>query len=196
VPNVRSLFDVGTRVDVETRLDLADRNGNAGAFAANTRVHYDPPPQCLEAIDGTVWRSPDGQAGEKLNIAFRKVVGAADRDGPITIRARAAIETTRLDVVPAVADAASPGEASHRIGLEAEIRGLLRGIVAGRSALRVKVDRFVGARVETVRSLAYDYSWTVRDVVQLGLNVGMQSTTQPASVASGPSLGLTWRARL
>jgi hypothetical protein len=195
VPNVRSVFDVGSRVDVETRVDLADRNGNDGPLGAtmNTRVHYDPPPKFLEAVDGIVWKSPDGQAGEKLNIAFRKVI-ATGRERPITIRGKAAMETTTLPVAGLVADA-STADQSHRYGLETEIRGLLSGIIRGSGALRLKVERFAGARVETVRSLAYDYSWSVRDIAHLGLNVGLRRDTQPAVVVSEPSFGLTWRAQ-
>jgi hypothetical protein len=192
VPNVRSVFDVGSRVDVETRVDLADRNGNNGA-TMNTRVHYDPPPKFLEAVDGIVWKSPDGQAGEKLNIAFRKVI-ATDRERPITVRGQAAVETTTSAIAGLVGDT-SPADQSHRYGLETEIRGLLSGIVRGSGALRLKVERFAGARVETIRSLAYDYSWTVRDIAHLGLNVGLRHDTQPARVVSEPSFGLTWRAQ-
>jgi hypothetical protein len=195
VPNVRSVFDVGARLDVETRVDLADRNGNGDAPGAtmNTRVHYDPPPKFLEAVDGVVWRSRDGQTGEKLNIAFRKII-ATERERPITIRGRAGVETTTLPVAGLIGDA-SPADQSHRYGLETEIRGLLSGLVRGSGALRLKVERFAGARVETVRSLAYDYSWTVRNIAHLGLNVGVRHDRQPALVVSEPSLGLTWRAQ-
>jgi hypothetical protein len=196
VPNLRSVFDVGNRLDVETRVDLADRNDSGGALGAtmNTRVHYDPPPKFLEAVEGVVWKAPDGEAGEKLNIAFKKVVGAAERERPITIRGRAAVETTTIPVAGSVGGV-SPADESHRYGFETEIRGLLSGLVRGSGALRLTVERFAGARVETVRSLAYDYSWTVRNFAHLGLNVGMRRDTRPALVVSEPSLGLTWRAQ-
>ncbi len=195
VPNLHSVFDVSDRLDVETKVELADRNSSGSSSIVNTHLHYDPPPKFIEAVDGTVWRSPDGQAGEALNIAFRKIIGAGERQRPITIRGRAGLESTSADPDSDAAADAPFGAGSYRYGLETEVRGLLGGLVLGGGALRLKIDRFAGAHVETVKSLAYSYSWTLRNVVQLGLNIGMRHDAQPAIVVSEPSVGLTWRAQ-
>jgi hypothetical protein len=68
-------------------------------------------------------------------------------------------------------------------------------LARGRSALRLKVERLAGPQVETARSLAYDYSWTVRNFAQLGWSVGMRSVTEQAIAVLEPSFGLTWRAQ-
>jgi hypothetical protein len=195
VPNFRSTFDLGAHLDVETRVDFADRNYEGGAIGAtvNTRVHYDPPAPFLEAVDGTAWKSADGQEGEALNIAFRKVISIAGRERPITIRGLAAVETTSIGALPSALPEDPGAEGSRRYRVETEVRGLIRSLSRGKSALRLKIERLAGAQVETAKSVAYDYSWTVRNVVQLGLNVGMRSATEQAVAVLEPSVGLTWR---
>jgi hypothetical protein len=195
VPNLRSSFDLGPRVDLETRLGFADRNGGPLGTIVKTRVHYDPPAPFIESVDGTVWRSPGGQAGEALNVAFKKVIQVPDRPRPITIRGRAVVESTTAGVAADVA-AVATGAESRRYSLETEVRGLVTSLMRGRSALRLKLERSAGVLVEKVESLAYDYSWTLRNVTQLGFNVGMQqrATEQTVAVVE-PSVGLTWRAQ-
>jgi hypothetical protein len=197
VPNLRSTFDLGTRVGVETRVDLADRNSNGSSAGAlvKTRLHYDPPPPFLETVDGSVWRAPDGQTGETLNIAFKTAIEVPGRQRPITIRGRAAMESTSFDVASDPTTVATLAEARRRYGFETEVRGLLRGLAGRKSALRLKIERLTGGRVETAKSLAYDYSWTVHDVAQLGLNFGMRRATQETIAVLEPSFGLTWQAR-
>jgi hypothetical protein len=196
VPNLRSKFDLGARVGVEARVDLGDRNGNDAAGMVKTRVHYDPPPQFLESVDGVVWRSPDGQTGEKLDIAFRKVIGAAARERPITIRGRAGVESTFWEgAAPQPDSVSSMPEQSRRYSFETEVRGLLGSLARGKSALRLKIERLAGAHVESAKSLAYNYSWTVRNFAQLGFNVGMRSATEEAIAVLEPSLGLTLKAK-
>jgi hypothetical protein len=114
----------------------------------------------------------------------------------VTIRSKATLETTVASTLtPAPGAAASLGHReTQRLGLETEVRGLLSGFLAGRSALLLKIERIEGAEPRDARSLTYDHSWLVSDVARVGVNVGMLRTIRRAAEVFEPSFRLTWRA--
>jgi hypothetical protein len=66
--------------------------------------------------------------------------------------------------------------------------------LTGRSALKLKIDRIMGAGAQSARSVTFDHAWSVGAAAKLGVNVKMERTTSALDGAtSDPSVGLTWR---
>ena len=196
VPRVSSTFAISDRLGLETRVDLSDWNSRTivPGTKVDTRLHFKSSAPFLDELEGRVWRSPDGQSGRILKFGFYQKFSDANALTPITIRSRAVVETT-VGRTPSVPErSALPGmrPENRRVGVEAEVAGLMSRALSGRGALKIKVDKIVGARPETAGSMAYDQSWNV-GLGQLGLNLKMLRATYTTAGALQPSLGISWQ---
>jgi hypothetical protein len=194
VPNVSSAFELAHGLNLETRLNLADWNSADEPPGAkfDTRVHFQSSAPFLDEFEGRYWHSPEGQTGRLLKFGFYQKLRESSSLAPLTIRSRATLETTD----GWAASAAAPGTAPNRkIGWETELGGVAAGLLPGRSALKLRVERVAGAQAETARSLAYDPSWSKRNLGQFGVNVKMLRATLTTADALQPSIGISWRAQ-
>jgi hypothetical protein len=180
LPYFSSAFALSARIDLETRLDLAEWNQNAGRLDGRfaTRLRIQQPAPFLDELEGRFWRSPDGATGRLVRVAFEQRL-THSRTTPITIRGKATLEKTSA--------------LERRVALEAEIRGLKSPTTRGKAALRLNVSCGGGTAPDASRSVSYDRSWTLPSALQVGFNVGMQQTTSPEADVVEPSLGLRWR---
>jgi len=188
LPKVTSALALGPRVDLETRVSLAEWNGQTDPLDAKfaTRLHVQAPAPFVDDFEGRFWRLPDGQTGRLLRLGFYQRLAAARRAGPITIRSKATAETLS-------APAAAGGNGHQRLAFETEVGGLLSGLGGSRTAVRLKVTRNSGADLERTHSLGYDRSWLLAGATELALNVGLRRTTHATVGAVEPSFGISWR---
>jgi hypothetical protein len=197
IPKVTSDFAIGSHLGVETQLKFDDWNSAAAVSGAkvDTRLHFQSSAPFLDELEGRVWRSPDGQSGRILNFGFYQILSDSNALTPLTVRTTASFEATQ-GVSPSPTPGDSPamtGAESRRVAFETEVRGLLSRRLRGRSALRLKIDRIVGAGAQSARSVAFDHAWSVGSAARLGVNVKMERTDVAAGATNDPSLGLTWR---
>ena len=192
VPHLSSSFAISDRVDVETRVDLAEWNTRAKLSEAtfDTRVSFRSPAPFLEELEGQVWRSPDGQSKEAVRVGFYQTLRPADQSPALTLRGKAVFETA----VGADAGLGASGRPeTHRVGLETVVGGFLSRLLAGQNALSIKLERMTGATFETARSIAFNHSWSLAAIGQFGFHVGMRSATDDTGDRFEPSLGFSWR---
>ena len=188
LPKVTSALTLGPRVDIETRVNLAEWNGRTDPHDAKfaTRLHVQAPAPFVDHLEGKFWRLPGGQTGRLLRLGFYQRLAAPRRGHPITIRSKATIETLS-------AASATGGVDNQRVGFEAEVGGLMSGPAAAQTALRLKILRHLGADPATARSVSYDRSWSLPGETQLALNLGLLRATRPNADVVEPSLGISWQ---
>ena len=202
VPNVSSTVTLSERVGLETRVDLAEWNSRTDLLEAkfDTRLHVRSPAPFLDELEGRIWRTPDGQSGRVLNFGFYQILREPEVGPAVTLRSLATVETTTgalaMEVRTTDTKTALFRPESHRVKLETELRGLLSGLLPGKSALRLRIEQAIGASPEKTRSLTYDHSWRVRKLGSFGFNLGMLHGTRSAIDVSEPSLGFSWHAEL
>jgi hypothetical protein len=195
VPHVSSALAISDRLGLETRFDLSDWNSRTVVPGArvDTRLHFQSSAPFLDELEGSVWRSPDGQSGRILKFGFYQKLTAANAPTPLTIRSRAVVETI-VGISPTLPDATDTLGAraeNRRFGIETEFGGLMSRFMTSRGALKIKLDRVAGPHPESASSLAYDQSFKV-GLGQLGLNLKMLQATYTTAGVLEPSLGLTW----
>jgi hypothetical protein len=193
IPRVTSTIALGKRVGFETRLGGTEWNGPAAPLEhrLDTRLHFRSPAPFLDELEGRVWRSPDGRSGRILKFGFYQKLRDADAKLtlPLTFRGQATVEATTAQL--GTVGAAAGG--SRRLGVETELAGLMSGI-AGRKALRVKLERVEGGRPASSSSVAYDHGWTVGDFGRVGVNLEMLRASQAPTDGFAPTLNVSWRA--
>jgi hypothetical protein len=212
-PRLSSTVALSDRLGLQTQLRLDDWNTHAeipGANVVDTELRYRSSVPFFDDLEGRVWRSPDGQSGERLGMGFhhRFVVGDPT---PITLSGKASVEST---IVPLQADSAQPeidagapqteadGAAvqsvvraeTRRVRLETELGGILPQ-ARGRSAVNFKVDQATGATRATASSVAYRYSWKIGGA-DLRFNFKLRRTIDNATSILDRSVGLNWKWQL
>jgi hypothetical protein len=194
VPNLSSAFALGQRLGVETRMNLAEWNSGAELPGAkfDTRLHFRSSAPFLDELEGRYWRSNAGQTGRLLKFGFYQNLRESSSTAPLTIRSRATLETSD-GVAAADGIVRTLPRDNRRLGWETELAGVTAGFLPGRSAVKLALEKVAGQRAETTRSLAYDHSWSVRNVAQFGVNVKMLRATLTTADALQPSIGLSWR---
>jgi hypothetical protein len=196
VPNVSSAFELAHGLNLETRLNLADWNSADEPAGAkfDTRVHFQSSAPFLDEFEGRYWHSPEGQTGRLLKFGFYQKLRESSSLAPLTIRSRATLETLHGAAAVSAVAATAPAP-NQRVGWETELGGFTAGLLPGRSALKLRVERVGGAQAETTRSLAYDQTWSMRNLGQFGVNVKMLRATLTTADALQPSIGISWRAQ-
>jgi hypothetical protein len=195
VPNVSSALELAHGLDLETRMSLADWNSADESPGAkfDTRLHFQSSAPFLDEFEGRYWRSPAGQTGRLLKFGFYQKLRGSSSLAPLTIRSRATLETTDgWAAATAMPSATAP---NRKIGWETELGGVAAGLLPGRSALKLRVERVAGEQAETTHSLAYDQSWSLRNLGQFGVNVKMLRATLTTEDTLQPSIGFSWRAQ-
>jgi hypothetical protein len=182
LPKVSSTLALAPRVDLETRLDLAEWNSGSRLLDAKfaTRLHVQAPAPFLDELEGRFWRMPDGRTGRLLGLGFYQRLGNGHGPNGLTLRTRATLETA--------------SDATQRVAFETELGGLQPSAAAGRAALRLKVVRNSGVAAATAHSVAYDRSWTLPSTAEVAFNLGMLRSTSVSGAAVEPTLGMSWRA--
>jgi hypothetical protein len=180
VPNLSSAFVLGKNLDIETRVNFAER-----ATTFDTRLHVRSLGPFFDELEGRVWRSPDGLTNQLLRLGFYQIVGNATAVSPLTLTGRAILEVSNS------AGFADPGR--RRFGVETRFAGFVSPFVPGKGALSFKVERVVGPRPESARTLGFDQSWTMRNLTKLGLNLKLLHATQSTERDIEPSIDFTWR---
>jgi hypothetical protein len=188
LPKLTSALTLSPRVALETRVNLAEWNGQTDPLDAKfaTRLHVQAPAPFLDDLEGRFWRLPDGQTGRLLRLGFYQRLPAPRRAGPITIRSKATVETLS-------AAAAVGGAGQQQLGFETEVGGLMAGAAGSRTAVRLKVTHHYGAELETTHLLAYDRSWLFPGATELALNIGVLRAVRTTAAAVEPSFGISWR---
>jgi len=128
VSRVSSSVALTHRLGLDTKVELRDWNVQTGPAGAkvDTTVHFDPSAPIVDRLEGRFWRSPDGQAGQLLQLGFHKKLRTSGGVAPLTIRSHATFETkTGLDNSIGQAAAADPHLDTRRMGLDAELTGIL-----------------------------------------------------------------------
>lgn len=184
LPKVSSTVALAPRIDLETRLDLAEWNSSTNPLDAKfaTRLRVQAPAPFLDELEGKFWRLPDGRTGRLLGLGFYQRLGADHGSQRLTVRTRATLETA--------------SDTSQRVALETELGGLAPRLARGRAALRFKVVRALGSSPTDASSVAYDRSWTLPSAAQVAFNLGMHRSTTIAGAILEPTAGFSWRAGL
>jgi hypothetical protein len=185
LPKLTSKLALAPRVDLETRVDLAEWNSSSRLLDAKfaTKLHVQAPAPFLDELEGRVWRLPDGQTGRLLRLGFYQRMGERHGSDALSLRTKATVETGSV--------------VGRRLAVETELKGFDPAPGKGRSALRLKVVRSFGAAPEAARTLAYDRAWSLPGASQIAVNVGVQESTAPLDTAGPtPSFGVSWRAAL
>jgi hypothetical protein len=191
VPRVSSSVALTDRLGLETKIELPDWNAPAGAPGAkvDTTLRFVPSVPFADRLEGKFWRSPDGQTGQRFQLGFHKKLRVTAGVAPLTIRSNAIFETVDKPVGEATRD---PGLDSRRVGLETELTGLLPNVPPGRCAVRVKLEKTIGARAGTAQSIGYTQNWAMRYLGRLGMSVKMLRDSIDTANELQPSVGLTW----
>jgi hypothetical protein len=184
VPNVRSGFTLGESIDIETRVNFTELNTGSDA-SFDTRLHLRSLGPFFDELEGTVRRSPDGLTTQLLRLGFYQIVGNASAITPITLTGRAIYELTQ---------GAPLAEAGRKRGLETRLTGLTSPL-PGAGALSLTVEQISGARPQSNRALAFDQSWSYRNVAELGLKMKLLRATYTTADDLEPSIDFTWHSR-
>lgn len=182
LPKVSSTVALAPRIDLETRLDLAEWNSSNDPFDARfaTRLRVQAPTPFLDELEGKFWRLPDGRTGRLLGLGFYQRIGDDHGSKRLTVRTRATVETA--------------SDTTHRVALETEFGGLTPRLSTGRGALRFRVVRDLGPSALDASSVAYDRSWTLPSTAKVAFNLGMQRSETTAGALLEPTAGISWRA--
>lgn len=187
VPNVRSAFSVAKNLALETRVSLPEWNAGTDA-TLDTRLRYRKSLHSFfNELDGSIWRSPEGFTRQILRLGFRQLVGDAFAGTPLTITGAAIFEATQ--------DAAALAGDSHKVGVETRVTGLMPWLAASDHSFSFKVEKIVGTRPESASTLAYDQSWSLSPLTNMGLSLKLLRRTY-SPVDYEPSIDFSWRARL
>lgn len=183
VPNLRSAFAVAKNLDFETRISLPEWNTGTDA-TLDTRLHYRKSlDSFVNELDGSISRSPEGFTKQMLRLGFKQLVGDAFAHAPLSITGAAIFEATQA------------ASASHRVGVETRVTGLMSRFVPADHSFSFKVEKSVGTRSESASTLAYDQSWTLSSLTKLGFSLKLlRRTYSPAEYE--PSVDFSWRGRL
>jgi hypothetical protein len=192
VPNLRSAFTVAKNLDLETRVSFAEWNAGTAA-TLDTRLRYRKSLNAfVDELDGSIWRSPEGFTRKMLRLGFHQPLG--DDDGataPLTITGAAMFEATQHDSAPA-----DLSGSSRRVGVETRVTGLMPRFAMADQSVTFKVERTAGMRSESTRTLAYDRSWTLSSLTNLGFSLKYLRRTDRLADRREPSIAFSWRGRL
>lgn len=188
VPNLRSAFSVAKNLDLETRVSLPEWNAGTDA-TLDTRLRYRKSLDAfVDELDGSISRSPGGLTKQVLRLGFHHLLGDAAALTPLTITGAAIFEATQ-------AAAAELSGDNRRFGLETRVTGLMPQFLTANHSLSFKVEKTVGIRSESASTLAYDQSWSLSSLTNLGLSFKvLRRTYSPADYE--PSINFSWRTAL
>jgi hypothetical protein len=195
VPQLRSSFSISERVGVETRVDLAEWNASSdlGRASINTRLHFRSLAPFLDELEGSVWRSPDGETRQILKFGFYQILRAAGLAPALTLHAKATVESA-LGAVPSARARAPERPEMRRVGFEAVLGGLLPELGIADNSLRLKMERTSGGQAASRDSLTYDHGWQLGPTGRIGFNLAFGR--EPSTLYRvTPSFGITWRAQ-
>jgi len=187
VPSLRSAFSVAKNLAIETRVSLPEWNAGTDA-TLDTRLRYRKSLDTFfNELDGSFSRSPEGFTKQMLRLGFRQLVGHGLASTPLTITGAAIFEARQ--------HAADLAGDSHKVGVETRVTGLMPRLSASDHSLSFKVERIVGARPESASTLAYDQSWTLSPLTDMGLSLKVLRRTY-SSLDYEPSIDFSWHSRL
>jgi hypothetical protein len=191
VPNVRSAFSVAKNLDLETRVSFAEWNAGTDA-TLDTRLRYRKSLNAfVDELDGSIWRSPDGQTKQTLRLGFNQPLGDAGAIAPVTISGAAIFEANQQDrALTALRDD------TRKVGVETRFTGLMPRYALFDQSVTLKIEKTVGLRSHSASTLAYDQSWTVRSLTKLGFSLKFLRRTDPLANQREPSFDFTWRSVL
>jgi hypothetical protein len=193
IPQLSSVFALTSRLGLETSVHFEDWSAHAEIPGANvdTRLHFRPSVPVFKELEGRVWRSPDGQSGRMLKFGFYQRLGDPTEQKPLTLRSNASFEAT-VGALDSSLDASLESRpASRRVRIETEVGGLLARM-RGRSAIKIRLDKVVGAAAGTTSSVALNHSWRVGPA-DLGLNFKLLDTSVETATSLEPSFSLDWQ---
>ena len=188
IPNISSAFAIAKNLDIETRVNLAEWNTGADA-AFDTRLHFRSLGPFFDELEGRIWRSPDGLSRQILKLGFYQILNDARSLTPLTVTGKAIFETTRRPTMPAGTDRSD----DHRVGVETVVTGLMSPFITGANALSLRLEKVTGANPESASSLAYNQSWTIRNLTKLGFDLKLLRATHSTANEFEPSFDFTWR---
>jgi hypothetical protein len=191
LPNLRSAFSVAKNLDLETRVSFAEWNAGTDA-TLDTRLRYRKSLDAfVDELDGSIWRSPDGDTTQTLRLGFHQALGDAGSIAPVTFSGAAILEASqRSEPVETLwAD-------TRKIGLETRVTGLMPRYALFDQSVTFKLEKTLGGRADSASTLAYDQSWTVRTLTRLGFSLRYLRRTERSVNHNEPSLDFTWRSAL
>jgi len=219
-PQLSSSFAIGEKLDIEASANLSNWNSGidfsqvafdtrlrlrspapfvkrldarirhlANGLSHDTSLHFRSPVAFLNQIKGRVRQSPNGASRYTLSLGFAEKVGAASAEMPFKIRGGATLER--------IAQPQRPGMVL--LGVETVLTGLMPRDLGGLSRWRstnsnrlvLRFEKKTGWEDSHVTSLAYDHSWAIREVTEIGLRLEVHDVAD--SISS--SLDLTWQAQ-
>lgn len=187
VPSLRSAFSLAPNLELETRVSFAEWNAGTES-SANTRLRYRKSLRTfINSLEGTIWRTDDGSTQQALKLGFDRRLGDGATLTPLKITGTAVFEATQ--------SAADWANDTHRVGLETRVAGLMPRLSSADQSLSFKVEKIVGARVESASTLAYNHAWNVTSLTNLGFKVEFPRRTFSPADDFEPALGFDWRAR-
>jgi hypothetical protein len=191
VPNLRSAFAVAKNLNLETRFSLAEWNSRADA-TLDARLRYRKALNSfVDELDGSIWRSPDGQMKQTLRLGFNQPLGEAGPVAPVTISGAAIFEASQQDRAL---------EGLHadprKVGVETRFSGLMPRYALFDQSVTVKLEKSMGRRSHSASTLAYEQAWTVRSLTKLGFSLKFLRRTDGLVEQREPSFDFTWRSML
>lgn len=192
IPNLRSSFVVAKHLDLEAKVSFAEWNAGTDTTLA-TRLRYRKPlgMSFFNELDGSLSRAPDGLTKEMLRLGFRQRYGAAEGGAvPLTVTGAAIFEAVQH---PGRSGGVADG---RKIGIETKITGFMAPFALANHGVSLKIERTAGARTESAGTLAYDRSWQLGSLAELGFTLKVLRRASGSVVDSEPSLDLSWRGRL
>lgn len=189
IPNLRSSFVVAKNLDLETKVSFAEWNAGEDT-TLDTRLRYR---RSLGAffneLDSSFWRAPDGLTKQVLRLGFRQLYGEGG-DAPLAITGAAIFEAMQHPNT-----AVGPDD-SRKVGVETKITGFMAPFTLANHGLSLKLEKTDGVHTESTGTLAYDQSWRLGPLAQLGFTLKFLRRTNGIVVDSEPSLDFSWRGRL
>jgi hypothetical protein len=179
-PQVLSSFAIAPKVSVETRLDLAEWNTHSAlldsAVEVKFRVRSDFP--LLDAIEGRVWRAPDGLRRNTLRLALAEELVPGDiAQRPLTLNASLTLERAGPEGAPT----------SSSRGLQATLAGFGRAAAENRVAISYQEES--GRATRRASSISFGRSWPINAFTHMMLTCELID----ADFARSHKIAVSWR---
>lgn len=178
-PQLLSSFAIAPKVSIETRLDLADWNTHSALLDSTVelkfRVRSELP--LLDAIEGRVWRAPDGLQRNTLSLAFaEELVSGNPVHRPLKLNASLTLEQ---------AGPQGASTSSSR-GVHATLAGF--GPATAQSRLAISYKAQSGRIQQRGGSISFGRSWPISAFMRMMLSCELTG----AELAQSRQIALSW----
>ncbi len=182
-------FNLRSPVPFVTRLDARIRH-LANGVSHDTSVHFRSPVSFLDQLEGRVRRSPNGVSRYSLNLGFSERLSAANAEMPFAISGKATFEKMSRPHRPD----------TILMGMETVLTGIIPRDLGGQLSTRhstssnrlvLRYERKTGGQESYTASIAYDHSWSIREVTEIELSLKVHEVADKMSSL----LDVRWQAQ-